>query len=808
MFQRLARLSQLTLASNRNLSDRSLSRASINCLFTLQSGCFKLLSSCLALASHPSVWYVLCPLLSSFRLIKGNRLRHRSRRPSYQLHIAAVICVSILVRLTLWAQEQTTAPQPEILAATPSWRRIPGSKSLSAGSLQGEVKDIRGIPVPGVTVTIIRSGEAPRAGVSDAEGIFRFLSVPPGSYDVRIEKEGCRPQSYSNLELHAGELIAMELRLELANPSATTEKGPSGIPGAKQGPTEEAEAGANGSYPGLRRPAAQPMSETSNAVPLPSDRQVFSPDTDRWNVEVPGWNRYGRGGEYPYTRSHWYDPFNRNLLKGDKPIFGERWFLNFTGQSVTNFDVRRLPVPSGVSAEQPGNQEFFGRGEQAFLSQNFRFTFDLFRGDAAFRPVDWRFRITPEVNLNFLQTRERGLVNIDVRKGIDRFDTHTGVQEAFVEAKLRDLSPNFDFVSARAGIQQFTSDFRGFIFSEEQPGIRLFGDLRSNRINYNLAYFFFLEKNTNSGLNTLNSRHQQVYVANVYIQDSLFKGYTTEFSFHYNRDDPTIHYDDNGFLVRPAPIGSVVNGRVLTHGIRAYYLGWASNGHIHRLNVSHAFYQALGHDDFNPIAGRRVDIDARMAAVELSVDKDWTRLRTSFFYSSGDSNPYVGMFRRDTTAHGFDTIVDDTHFAGGAFSFFDAQGIRLTSTGVALVSPGSLLPSLRSNKEEGQANFVNPGLYLFNVGADFNVTPKLRAFVNANYLRFDRTEPLQILLFQGNIRHSIGEDFGIGAEYRPPLTENIVVTAGASTLVPGQGLEDIYNKRVLLSVFSSIRFLF
>ena len=122
------------------------------------------------------------------------------------------------------------------------------------------------------------------------------------------------------------------------------------------------------------------------------------------------------------------------------------------------------------------------------------------------------------------------------------------------------MSPNYDFVSVRAGIQQFTSDFRGFLFSEEQPGVRLFGNLRSNRLAYNLAWFNFLEKNTNSGLNTFQNRGQQVYVANIYIQDFLAKGYTTEFSFHYNRDDASIHYDDNGFLVRPAPAGAVVNG--------------------------------------------------------------------------------------------------------------------------------------------------------------------------------------------------------------------------------------------------------
>jgi len=197
-----------------------------------------------------------------------------------------------------------------------------------------------------------------------------------------------------------------------------------------------------------------------------------------------------------------------------------------------------------------------------------------------------------------------------------------------------------------------------------------------------------------------------------------------------------------------------------------------------------------------------------MAALELSIDKDWARYRASFFYASGDSSARSGASRTDGTARGFDSIVDNTHFAGSDFSFWDHEGIRLTATGVALVTPMSLLPDLRSSKEEGQANFVNPGIYVFNLGADFEVTPKLRAFVNTNYLRFDRTEPLELLLFQRPIRHSIGTDFGAGFEYRPPLSENIVLRGGASALVPGQSLEDIYDGRVLFSLFAKVKFQF
>ena len=408
--------------------------------------------------------------------------------------------------------------------------------------------------------------------------------------------------------------------------------------------------------------------------------------------------------------------------------------------------------------------------------------FDLFHGDTSFKPVDWRIRITPELSLNYLDVQELGIVSPDVRKGTTRFDDHIGLQEAFVEVKLHDLSPNFDFVSARAGIQQFNADFRGFLFVDEQPGLRFLGTWDSDRIEYNATYFNFLEKNTNSGLNSFALRQQQVVLANIYWQDFFFPGYTAEFVGAWNKDDPSIHYDDNGFLVRPAPIGNVVNQGVgpIPHGIRVGYFGWLGSGHIQRLNLTHAFYEAAGEDTFNPIAGRRVTVNAQMAAAELSLDRDWVRYRVSTFYSSGDSNP------RDGRANGFDSIVDLPNFAGGIFSFWNQQAIRLTGTGVDLTQEGSLLPNMRSSKEEGQANFVNPGIFLLNAGADFNLTPKLKAFANYNFLRFMRTEPLEYVLFQAPIHHTVGSDLGAGVQYRPPLSENLVLSGGASMLQPGR----------------------
>jgi Carboxypeptidase regulatory-like domain len=690
-----------------------------------------------------------------------------------------------------------------------TWTQLPaptirGSSSPPPSSLQGQVRDSQGTGVVGAKITLSTDGDRSYSAITDSEGIFRLRNISPGNYSLTVEKQGFLKLEREGLQVQRGAMLLTVLNLEATGGPETVPIGPAGVPGIL--PT--ASAGTPNTYPAL--PSAATATETTAVL---QEEELAQPENfkrqpSRWDIPMPKWSRYERAHESPYSQGHWYDPFNRNRLKGDYPIFGQRWFLRLTGTSETGIDVRRVPLPSGISTAQPGESTFFGKQEQAFLGQTFRLSFDLFRGDTSYLPADFRLRFTPAVNLNFLQTRERGLVNIDVRKGINRMDAHAGLQEGFIEAKLHDVGPNFDVISVRAGIQHFNSDFRGFLFSEEQPGVRIFGNLRSNRFSYNLAYFYMLEKNTNSGLNTFEPRYQQVGIANLYIQDFLTRGYTTQFSFHYNRDDATIHFDDNDFLVRPAPIGLVVNGGIKSHAIRAYYLGWTSNGHIGGINLSHAFYQALGHDSFNTIAGRYININAQLAALELSVDKDWARFRLSSLYQSGDSANRSGSFRKDDTARGFDTIVDDTHFAGSAFSFWDSEGIRLTRVGVALTNPGSLLASLRSNKFEGQANFVNPGVFLVNAGVDFALTPKLRAFLNGNYLRFAETEPLEIVLMQRPIRHGIGTDLGAGIEYRPPLTENIVITAGTSYLVPATGFEQMLNGKTLISAFTRLKFEF
>jgi len=679
-------------------------------------------------------------------------------------------------------------------------QRIPSQTTRKTAVLQGIVRDPETRGIVGAVIALTnRATGLTRTVSTDADGVFRWTDLTPGTYLLFVHSDGFESLTRDEMRLDAGDVVTVELTLM---PSAMSAAPASRLPRLPElgppAPGVATTAPAVTYHELRRRPDAEPGQEIAAPEILPPSQEVFLAMPDRWNVAMPEWNRYGRSGEYPYVRvSHWWDPFNRNRLKGDEPIFGQQTFLNITATSDTAVDERRVPQASNISSAQPGSKDYFGKGEQFALNETFRFSLDLFHGDASFRPVDWRIQVTPAVNVNYLDVRELGIVNIDVRDGTTRLEAHAGLQEAFAEYKIHDLSLNYDFLSVRAGIQGFSSDFRGFLFVDEQPGVRVFGNFHSDRWEYNAAYFNMLEKDTNSGLNTFQQRHQQVIIANLYIQDFIKPGYTTQFSIHYNKDDPSVHYDDNGFLARPAPVGIFQ-----PHEIRAAYLGWTGNGHFGPINVNHAFYEALGTDSLNPIAGRPVTINAQMAAAEVSIDKDWVRYKVSTFYASGDGNP------RDGRATGFDTIVDDPSFAGGIFSFWDREELRLPGTGIALTPGDSLLPSMRTSKTEGQANFVNPGIFLVNAGANFDLTPKLKSFLNVNYLRFERTAPIALLLFESPIHNTIGLDTSLGFQYRPPLSENISITGGAAALFPGQGFRDIFSGTTQFSIFANVRFQF
>lgn len=543
---------------------------------------------------------------------------------------------------------------------------------------------------------------------------------------------------------------------------------------------------------GWSAPGSYPLAAKGQGYPAHS-----TPVPDRWrDTSFAPWRRYTSGdtNESPFAHPapetwHWY---RQSLIKGDLPIHGQDWFLALTASSESLYEDRSLPLPSGVSASSPGQFDFLGSyGTSAFV-QNLALDAVLLQGETVYRPPHQTLKLRLVGNYNRVTVDAPGLLNPDPGSpsgGNDaptrRNDAFLAVQESFYEYHLADLTPTFDFVAVKAGLQSFNSDFRGFIFNETQLGLRLLGNADNNLYQYNLAVFDLREKDTNSELNTLDSRGQYVVVANVYRQDFLVKGYTAQLSLHGNFDQSGVHYDTNGAIVRPAPLGTVAD-----HDVSVGYIGLAGDGHFGRFNVNHALYHAFGRDELNGLAGRETTVSASLAALELSYDQNWIRFKASALFATGDSDPTDGR------ATGFDSIVDNTNFVGGPFSYYVRQGFNLAGTAVSTKQRFSVLPNLRTSKTQGQANFVNPGVFILGLGTDIELTPRLRAFANANHISFTQTEPLQTALFTNTIAPDLGWDLSLGLQWRPLLTDNIIVSAGYAVLLPGQGFNDIYRNTV------------
>jgi hypothetical protein len=500
---------------------------------------------------------------------------------------------------------------------------------------------------------------------------------------------------------------------------------------------------------------------------------------DRWRIQPP---------PYPEVNviGHWWDPYNTNPLKGDLPIPGfQDIFGKITAAYLLNVEGRKFPIASGVSTENPGESNFFGDPESILIDQKFVVQAEILKGATSYKPFDWQFLLQGVGDLASLTLFER-VVFPDVREGTDFFLGDIELETGFLEVHLADLSANYDFLSTKIGRQPFNSDFRSLIFRDINQAARLFGSAASGRIQYNLWYEYAAEKDIVSELNTFEIRNQQIVIANAYIQDFFFNGWTNSFSFHLDYDEGSkdgFVYDRLGFLARPTAIGDP-----RPHDVTAYYLGWASEGHIGPINVSHAFYEVLGTDEFNGIAGREVDINGQLAFLELSYDIDWIRPILSVYFASGDDDP------RDGTASGFDSILDAPRVAGGAFSWFNRQSIRITDRGGAGLNQRlSLIPDLRSSKLQGQVNMVNPGIVLLNAGTEIEATPKVRVIANASYIRFAETGSLKLALQQSEVDANVGVDLSIGVEWRPWLNNNVIVTPFAALFQPLDGFQDIYT---------------
>jgi len=559
-------------------------------------------------------------------------------------------------------------------------------------------------------------------------------------------------------------------------------------------------------------PPSQPTESgrRSSTIPVipykaePCDPTKISPAPMEQMGSLQGFPDRWRIVEAIGIKENLLDPYNgHNRLKGDRPMFGEDWYLAFIGISDTVFEPRSFPLPvGGPVTARPGSLNTFGSPKTDIWAQTFALETVLYKGNTTFKPPDWEFRFTPAFNLNRVSADERGLLRAPADASKVRYDSAVGLQAAFVDRHLRNVSPNYDFDSIRVGIQPFTSDFRGFLLNDAMFGARLFGIRASNRYQYNLAWFRRLDKDTNSGLNDVFSRglasfrDDDVFAANLYVQDWPTLGFFTQGTVIYNRnrEGGQIQYDDNGIIQRPVSLGVERSG-----DYDVTYLGLSGDGHIAGLNLTTSAYYAIGDAERGTFVDRPQQIRAGFFAAEVSKDFSWVRARASLAWGSADSDPFDGR------GDGFDAIFENPLFAGADTSFWIREPVPLIGGGrVTLSGRNGLLNSLRSSKEFGQSNFANPGLKLLGVGADFDLTPTLRVSTNVNWLQFVDTATLRVARAQGDIDKDIGLDASIAVIWRPMAIQNVVGRLSVAALVPGDGYRDLFEDDMAYAVLGNL----
>lgn len=525
---------------------------------------------------------------------------------------------------------------------------------------------------------------------------------------------------------------------------------------------------------GLRRLGAAPPSAAPAPVP------------DRWRLTR----------DLGLARERWWDGYGRNLLKGDRPLFG-RWFSNLNLLSDTRIETGA--VPDRVAAARvsgPVRRASLSRTRHA-VTETLVLDTRIYRGETVYRPPDFELRIAGALDFRHLDAGTRGITGPSPRAPETRDDLHLALQRFALTTRLRTVSDRFDYDSIAVGLQSFNLDFRGFVLFDEMFGVRLFGTRDGNRLQYNLAWMRRFERDTNSRLNRVGEglRDEDLWIANLYRLHWPFTGLHSSVAILHHRDrDDEPFIDDNGFMARPGD-----PGRRPRRSYEVTYLGYSADGRYERVNVSASLYKLFGSESTGVFRADETDVDAWLFAGEFSFDHDWMRFRASMLFASGDGNPLDG----DATA--FDAPLANPLFAGSDSSYWIRQDVPLLGGRRVSLSPRhGIIPALRADGPHGQANFVNPGLWLAGLGADLDVLPELRVTLDANYLRFADAAALEQAVQGGSIGGAIGWDLSGSIIYRPLFTQNVVVRLSGALLVAGAGLRALQGDDALYAVSANV----
>ena len=456
-----------------------------------------------------------------------------------------------------------------------------------------------------------------------------------------------------------------------------------------------------------------PLGFTGPSSVLPREAQQdshFVPVEDRWRIGFPEWDRYGKG--HPLARrlsrtspGRMLDPFNQNVLKGDYPIIGQHTFLDVTAHEPAR-SSRAAQVPTADDAVREHRAARSRRSSSASPNQFFyhatssSLSFDLFHGDAAFKPVDWRVKLTPIFNVNHLvgrgarrrqperppgaRTRTRDVLRA---RGVVRRDEARRPQPR-LRLRLGPGSARSRSSATSAASSSPTSTAACASSARATPTATSSTSPTSDQP----------EKDTNSELNTFDDRaaehgHRQLLPAGLHLARLHGAGQRPLQPRPAERSSSTRTTSWSG------PTRSASSSR--TSSTSSTSAGPATGTSTASTSRTQ-FYWVLGRDSLNPMANRRQDDqrpDGRGRAV--------VRPRLG-------AVPHVvllGLRRRRhrTTATPPASTRSSTTRTSPAASSATGSGSRSGSSASTWCSGSSLVPDLRSSKIQGQTQLRQPG---------------------------------------------------------------------------------------------------
>lgn len=518
------------------------------------------------------------------------------------------------------------------------------------------------------------------------------------------------------------------------------------------------------SHPQGKGPFAsqQPQPAGADKPPKIKKTPVSTVDT-RWRTNtLEGVPQFGY---------HLWDTYNQNRIKGDYPLAG-KWFSetdvfqNLVFKERRNIDFTSNPTLAGQI--EAGTLHFFSHNN--FVDENVIFGTELRHNDDRFFPSDFRIHVDGSVDWKHQPTA------FD-----NKSEGHAQVFDAFSDIQLHNFgNVNFNQMFLRGGLQFFKSDFHGLIFNDVGFGGRIFGNSLSNRLRYDIVALKLFQKDAVSGFIDFTKPSEHVVVIPHFVwEDFLVTGWNSEWSVHWNHDPRKIGHDNANQL-----------------NLDTYYVGTTLSGNLGRFIFNPAIYGVFGNvQHFNDGDKVRHDVRAFTGVLDLEYPFDFWKFRVGFVYASGESGKSAATSKTDT---GFDAISDAVQLFGGPIDYWTGEDIKFGKGD--FVRANSLFPTLRG--ANAQANYVNPGLSMTNLGFDVTVTPRVFLSFNANWLYFNDTGSYPIGIGGGNtaltvINHNnAGVEENIFIRWKPflhQINDFVILDAGFGVLQPLPGLRDAFG---------------